>query len=385
MSGSVGSAPVSRLLIEGGRILSFDPAVGDLEQGSLLVEDGRIAEVGSDGRRRRRRAPGRHGLRGHARLRGHPPAHLADGAARALRGLDAHRLLPRRASHVLAPLHGGGRVRGEPRRSARGAGRGRDHDPRLLPLHEHPGARRRRRGGPPRRRWPRRLRLRLLPDGGPRAGVRDPGGPDPGRAPGARASLLLARRPAHHGRGPHRDGTAPVRGHARRDRLGAGARRAAHRAHRVRLGLAGLHGSARDGVARAAGSGPGARALQRPLGRGARNARPRRSGGVLHARDGDADGDGPAGDPALARSGRPPLAGMRRDLVLLGGHVRPDAARPPVPALHGQRRLQRPRGEPGDDGPEDTRRARVGHHRRRGGAWPGRPHRLAQPRASRPT
>ena len=51
MSGPVGSPPVSRVLIEGGRILSFDPAVGDLEQGSLLVEDGRIAEVGAARRR----------------------------------------------------------------------------------------------------------------------------------------------------------------------------------------------------------------------------------------------------------------------------------------------------------------------------------------------
>ena len=37
---------MSRLLIEGGLILSFDPAVGDLETGTVLVEDGRIAEVG---------------------------------------------------------------------------------------------------------------------------------------------------------------------------------------------------------------------------------------------------------------------------------------------------------------------------------------------------
>ena len=37
---------MSRLLIEGGRILSFDPAVGDLETGTVLVEDGRIADVG---------------------------------------------------------------------------------------------------------------------------------------------------------------------------------------------------------------------------------------------------------------------------------------------------------------------------------------------------
>ena len=44
----VGSAPVRRVLIEGGRILSFDPAVGDLERGSLLVVEGRIAEVGAE-------------------------------------------------------------------------------------------------------------------------------------------------------------------------------------------------------------------------------------------------------------------------------------------------------------------------------------------------
>ena len=37
---------MSRLLIEGGRILSFDPDVGDIERGALLIEDGRIVERG---------------------------------------------------------------------------------------------------------------------------------------------------------------------------------------------------------------------------------------------------------------------------------------------------------------------------------------------------
>lgn len=37
----------NRLLIRGGHILSMDPAVGDFPRGDLLVEDGRIAAVGS--------------------------------------------------------------------------------------------------------------------------------------------------------------------------------------------------------------------------------------------------------------------------------------------------------------------------------------------------
>jgi cytosine/adenosine deaminase-related metal-dependent hydrolase len=37
-----------RLLIRNGHVLSMDPAIGDLERGSVLIEDGRIAAVGPD-------------------------------------------------------------------------------------------------------------------------------------------------------------------------------------------------------------------------------------------------------------------------------------------------------------------------------------------------
>jgi len=39
---------VSRLLIEGGAVLSFDPEVGELERGSVLIEDERIVAVARD-------------------------------------------------------------------------------------------------------------------------------------------------------------------------------------------------------------------------------------------------------------------------------------------------------------------------------------------------
>ena len=50
-------------------------------------------------------------------LHRHPPPHLADGAARDLRRLDADRLLPRRALDALAALHRRGRLRRQLRRA----------------------------------------------------------------------------------------------------------------------------------------------------------------------------------------------------------------------------------------------------------------------------
>ena len=38
---------MAKTLIQGGTIISMDPAIGDIERGDLLIEDDRIAEVGS--------------------------------------------------------------------------------------------------------------------------------------------------------------------------------------------------------------------------------------------------------------------------------------------------------------------------------------------------
>ena len=161
----------------------------------------RAARRGRAGRGRHGSPPWRRGIevggaelrgrvraRGHAGLRGHPPAHLAVAVPRRVRGLDARGLLPRHPHHHLAQLLGRGRLRRQPPRRARGARRGRHHDPRLLALQQHAGARRRRASGAARRGDPRAVRVRLLPGAGARAGVRRPRraagrrAPDPRRA-----------------------------------------------------------------------------------------------------------------------------------------------------------------------------------------------------------
>ena len=38
----------SRLLIRSGTVLTLDPQLGDLSPGEILVEDGKIAAVGTD-------------------------------------------------------------------------------------------------------------------------------------------------------------------------------------------------------------------------------------------------------------------------------------------------------------------------------------------------
>ena len=111
-----------------------------------------------------------------------------------LRGLDPRGLLPRHPHHDLAQLLGRGRVRRQPPRGARGARRGRDHDPRLLALQQHPGARRRGPPGAARRGDPGAVRLRLLPGSGSRAGVHRPRAAAGRRAPDPHRRAVLGRR-----------------------------------------------------------------------------------------------------------------------------------------------------------------------------------------------
>ena len=96
-----------RVLLRGGYVLSMDDEIGELPAGDVLIEDGRIAAVAPriesrDAERRRRRR-----ARRHAGLRRHPPAHVADAAARVcadwtlmdyFRGIRMHDLARRYAA-----------------------------------------------------------------------------------------------------------------------------------------------------------------------------------------------------------------------------------------------------------------------------------------------
>jgi cytosine/adenosine deaminase-related metal-dependent hydrolase len=46
--GYVHAAPFEALLIEGGRVMTMDPALGDIEDGDVLIRDGRIVAVGQN-------------------------------------------------------------------------------------------------------------------------------------------------------------------------------------------------------------------------------------------------------------------------------------------------------------------------------------------------
>ena len=128
-----------RLLIKDGHVLTLDPSLGDFERADVLIEDGRIAAVEPVARDRRLRGPGRCRKDRDAGLRGHPPPHLADGAARHLRGLDAPGLLQGHPPEHLDGAQSRGHLRRQLCRRARGPRR-RSHEPaRLLSLQQHPG------------------------------------------------------------------------------------------------------------------------------------------------------------------------------------------------------------------------------------------------------
>ena len=70
----------TRVAIVNGYVLSMDPGIGELERGTVLIEDDRIAAVGSDLGELDARTIDAPRRRGDAGLRRHPPPHLADRA-----------------------------------------------------------------------------------------------------------------------------------------------------------------------------------------------------------------------------------------------------------------------------------------------------------------
>ena len=223
------------VVLRGGTVLTMNDAHEVLRDADVLVVGEQIAGVGPalevpDGHGRDRRLR-RHRDAGHDR---HPPAHVADRAARLRRRLDARpvlRLLLPRVGQGLPPA---GHLRGQPAVGDRVARRGRDHDRRLVARaadRRSRGGRRRRAAGRP---GPLRARLRE-PPAGPVGVVDVEGLPRLRRAP-----LRLARRHARlpdglrrHGR-PRVPGEGGVRGRARARRAGHHARRRVGRDERRR-------------------------------------------------------------------------------------------------------------------------------------------------------
>ncbi len=364
-----------RLVVRGGFVVSMDPEIGEIPNADVLVEDGKIVEIGpkldvarcrGDRRVREARAAGLHR---------HAPAHVADAGARCAPVLHPRRLLRRHAREDRAQLPARGRLHRELRRLARGAQR-RDHDAARLVAHlEH--ARALRRGGAraPGRRHPRRLRPRH-PGRQQLVGVQRPG---PSRRHQAHPrAVLLLRRPAAHAR----DGRPRGRERHARDRaarLGAGAR-ARHPDHRPRR-------HAPDGHPRpphprhARGRGHGAGHDLHPLhGLDRRGARPDRRD-RRHRLDRvvrrAADGTRPAADRPSARARRAAVALGRRRLQRPGRDVHPDAHGARLRADPGVHRHARRAVRADADAP---RRARVRDDRGRPGVRPRPQGRLAHPR-----
>ena len=224
-----------RTLLRGGTVITSATVGEVLPDTDLLIgADGTIEAIGPglDGRGRGRR---RDRADRPARLRRHPPAHLAVGGPQRGLGLVAHGV-PRgpahRAQQVLPPR---GHLRRQLPRRPRGA-RLRHHDiGRLVAQPGHPRPRRRRDRGPPGHRDAGRLRPRRRVEAVGCTAALPARPPGRRRPPDPRPVLLRQHRPGHHGLGPARSAVHDARGQRPRLRAGPRARPPGHGPRRRRL------------------------------------------------------------------------------------------------------------------------------------------------------
>ena len=328
-----------RLLLRGGYVLSMDESVGELPGGDVLIEDGAIAAVEDARRRGGCRGAGRLRARGHARVRRHAPAHLADAVSRRLRGLDARGLLPRDPHVDLPQLRRRGRVRRQLRRCARSARSGRHDDSRLLPLQQHARARRRARSRAcatpafarcsPTATTRRRRPSRCSPSTS--SGWPTPGASASGDLSSEDALVTMGVALTEVGLLPFEQTIAEARS-ARE----LGVPSVLHTG--CNWGSLATEGIPELDHHRSAERRAGARALQHARRAQLPPAGRQRLQGVLQPRDRDPDGHGPPGHPPRARARDAPEPVLRRHVLQLGRHVQPDADRPAVRAVHAQRR-----------------------------------------------
>ena len=192
-----------RTLIKSASIISMDDAIGDLSTGDVLVEGSRIVDVrpsidlGSGaGRDRDRR---RYGAHRHPRPDQRAYAHLADGAARLCRELDAAGIFPPHACRARDRVPARRHLHCDPRRRAEPDQLRHHHAGRLVPQQSDARPYRRRRARADRERHPRRLLPRLAKtraETGRAALLGDPASAPRGRAAAGR-SPRRSRRPRH--------------------------------------------------------------------------------------------------------------------------------------------------------------------------------------------
>ena len=242
-----------RLLIRNGFVVSMDPDVGDIPNGDVLVEDGKIVEIGRGLEASGRGADRRDRDDRDAGIRRHAPAHVADAGSRRAPVLHARPLLRGHARQRRRPLPPGGRPHRQLRRRARGAQRRRDDAARLVAHQQHARPLRRGDPGPEGRRHPRGLRARRA-DRRRVVGVQR-ARPSGGHPPHPRHVLLVRRRPDHARTGGARAGQLELRG--REARLGARARpRRSASACTSACGFTDLHVHHGEGHARPRADGP---------------------------------------------------------------------------------------------------------------------------------
>ena len=225
----------TKTLIRGGTVLTMDPAIGDLPQGDVLIEDDKIAAVEHTTierrRRGRRRRPAASSSPGSSTPTGTPgrPRSAACAPER-----HARRLLRRDPGHLRARSTGREDVyASQPRRLAGVPQRRHHHAGRLVAHQQHARAPRRRDPRPAGDRDPRPVRLRQREHLAGRLLVREQDRhPGRRRTPGPRHLLLLRRRAAHHGAGHPRARLLRRRRGARRVGAGPRARHPDHRARR---------------------------------------------------------------------------------------------------------------------------------------------------------
>ena len=106
-----------RLVVRGGFVVSMDPEIGEIPNADVLVEDGKIVEIGPKLEVARRRGDRRVREARDAGLHRHAPAHVADAGARRAPVLHPRRLLRRHARQDRPQLPARGRLHREPTRA----------------------------------------------------------------------------------------------------------------------------------------------------------------------------------------------------------------------------------------------------------------------------
>lgn len=132
-----------RTVLRGGYVLTLDDELGELVSGDVLIEDDRIAAVARSVDASDSEVVDVRGVCRDARLRRHPPSHVADGVPGSCGGLNARAVRACHQAEDIAELRPGRSVRRHATWRPRSTRRGRDDAAGFLTLDHDARARRR--------------------------------------------------------------------------------------------------------------------------------------------------------------------------------------------------------------------------------------------------